>query len=138
MAKTCVDDIRRDPLSRAALTMLDWTGLSYENPGGGRTGQIDHVQRRHALRATDTKFAVGDDGPFIRFAFDALFDGFERLEHLIRIGLIEIDDVVPPFRYYVSKLAGTEERATMTAFLKAYEFDLALQFLDRFSAWRVI
>ena len=68
-------------------------------------------------------------------AFDALFDGFERLEHLIRIRLIEFEDVEPPFRYYVGKLAAGEERATMKAFLEVYEFDLASQFLDRFDAW---
>ena len=136
MAKICVDEIRQNPLSRDALKMLDWTGLTYERPEGGRTGQIDHDQRRHALRATGTVFAVGDDDPFIRDAFDALFDGFERLEHLIRIRLVEFDDVEPPFRYHVGKLAAAEERPTMRGFLQAYGFELASRFLERFDAWR--
>jgi hypothetical protein len=136
MAKTCVDEIRRDPLANSALKMLDWTGLKYPRPSGGETGQIDHAQRRAALRTTETQFASNDDGPFIRDAFDALFDGFERMEHLIRIDLIEFADVGPPFRYYVKKLASSMERAPIEAFLVAYEFDLASRFLGRFDEWK--
>jgi hypothetical protein len=137
MAKTCLDEIRDSPLASAALKMLDWTGLSFGLPDGTNSLPIDHEQRRTALRIVNTVFPPGDPGPFIRDAFDALFDGFERLEHFIRIELIRFDDVEPPLRYYVSKLAAPEDRRIIEAFLNEYGFALASSFLDRFNSWKL-
>jgi hypothetical protein len=136
MAKTCVDEVNRNPLATAALKMLDWSGLSFDVPGGGKTGQITHEQRRLGLRTANTVFGHGDDGPFIRDAFDALFDGLERLEHFIRIELIRFEDVEPAFHYYVDKLAVPEERVVIDSFVRTYGFELARCFLERFPAWR--
>lgn len=138
MAKTCLDEIRDNTLAYAALKMLDWSGLSFELPGGKSTPQIGHEERRAALRTVDTVFPPGDPGPFIRDAFDALFDGFERLEHFIRIKLIRFEDVEPALRYYVCKLAAPEERQVIEAFLGAYGFELAASFLGRFTSWRAV
>lgn len=135
MAKTCLDDIWGGS-AHAALKMLDWTGLLFKLPDGGSTAQIDHEQRRIALRIVETVFPPDDPGPFIRDAFDALFDGFERLEHFIRIKLIRFEDVEPPFRYYVGKLASPEEHQVIEAYLNEYGFELATSFLDRFTSWR--
>jgi hypothetical protein len=110
MAKRCLDEIRNDSLARAALKMLDWSGLSYERPGGTKTGPIDRDTRRAALRTTNTIFSQDDDSPFIRDAYDALFDGFERLEHFIRMKLIVFDDVEPVFRYYSNPCSVTTWR----------------------------
>jgi hypothetical protein len=136
MAKRCLDEIRNDSLARAALKMLDWSGLSYERPGGTKTGPIDRDTRRAALRTTNTIFSQDDDSPFIRDAYDALFDGFERLEHFIRMKLIVFDDVEPAFRYYVEKMAASEDRTIFSSFLDAYGFELATEFLERFVPWR--
>ena len=78
----------------------------------------------------------GDPGPFIRDAFDNLFDGFERLEHFIRIKLIRFEDVEPRLRYYVGKLGADDERPVAEVFLTAYGFALALRFLERFASWK--
>ncbi len=129
IAKTCLDEIRSDALSHAAIRMLDWTGLSFDLPGGDKTPQISHEQRRSALRTVNTVFPPGDPGPFVRDAFDALFDRFERLEHFIRIKLIRFEDVEPPLKYYVGKLAAPDEREVTNAFLDAYGFELAASFL---------
>jgi hypothetical protein len=137
MAKTCLDEIWNDPLAFAGLKMLDWTGLSFPLPdNGGHTPPISHEQRRASLRVVHTQFPPGDPGPFIRDAYDRLFDGFERLEHFIRIKLIRFEDVEPRLRYYVGKLGTGDERPTAELFLTAYDFKLALRFLERFASWK--
>ncbi|MDQ1636941.1 MAG: hypothetical protein QOF62_280 [Pyrinomonadaceae bacterium] len=136
MAKTCLDEIWNDRFAFAALKMLDWTGLSFPLPDdGGNTPQISHEQRRASLRVANTEFPAGDPGPFIRDAYDRLFDGFERLEHFIRIKLIRFEDVEPRLRYYVGKLGTADERPVAEIFLSAYDFKLALSFLERFASW---
>lgn len=136
MAKTCLDEIWHDPLAFAALRMLDWTGLSFPlHDEDGRTPPISHKQRRESLRIVNTQFPPGDPGPFIRDAYDRLFDGFERLEHFIRIKLIRFEDVEPRLRYYVGKLASRDERAVAELFLEAYGFPSAICFLKRFASW---
>ena len=136
MAKTCLDEIWNDPLAFAALKMLDWTGLSFRLPDdSGHTPQISHEQRRTSLRVANTQFPPGDPGPFIRDAYDRLFDGFERLEHFLRIKLIRFDDVEPRVRYYVGKLSTAGERPVAETFLTVYDFKLALCFLERFASW---
>jgi hypothetical protein len=136
MAKTCLDEIWDDKLAFAALRMLDWTGLSFPLPDDdGNTSQISHEQRRASLRVVDTQFPPPDPGPFIRDAYDRLFDGFERLEHFIRIKLIRFEDVEPRLRYYVGKLGTADERPVAEAFLDTYDFKLARCFLERFASW---
>ena len=116
MAKTCLDEIWNDPLAFAAL-------------------KISHEQRRTSLRVANTQFPPGDPGPFIRDAYARLFDGFERLEHFLRIKLIRFDDVEPRVRYYVGKLSTAGERPVAETFLTVYDFKLALCFLERFASW---
>ena len=135
MAKRCLDEIFDNSLARAAMKMLDWSGLTYDMPSGGKTGPIDHETRLLALRTTNTVF-TGDVEPFIRDAFDALFDGFERLEHFVRINLITFEDVEKPLSYYVTKLADPENRPVILSFLQTYGFQSAQEFLDHFPPWR--
>jgi len=135
MAKKCLDEIVSDNLAGAAMKMLDWTGLTYDRGDGGKTGHIDHNDRRAALRTINAVFAPGDDGPFIRDAYDAFFDGFERLEHFVRINLIIFEDVEMAFRYYVEKMAAAEDRRVFNSYLETYGFKLAQDFLKRFASW---
>jgi hypothetical protein len=78
----------------------------------------------------------GDDGPFIRDAYDALFDKIERLEHFIQIDLIRFKDVAEPLRYYVVKLAARDERPVIERFIATYGFTEAQSFLNRFREWK--
>ncbi len=135
MAKKCLDEIFSNCQARAALRMLDWTGSVYTKPDKTETGSITFESRRSALRTKDPIFPPGDDGPFIRDAYDELFDGFERLEHFIRIKLILFEDVKQPLSYYVGKFAVQEERAVIQPFLQEYGFQLAQDFLNRFPTW---
>jgi hypothetical protein len=136
MAKTCLDEIFGDTLSSAALKMLDWSNLTYNLPNGGKTAPVDRDARRKALRTSETIFQADGQEQFIRDSFDALLDGFQTLEHYIRIGLIEFADVKEPFAYYVRKLSSSEEYPVVQSFLDAYEFDLSGEFLSRFPEWK--
>jgi len=134
MARKCLDEMLGDRLICAALKMLDWSGLTYDIPDVGKSSAITDDQRRLALRTTDTIFQ-GDE-PFIRHAFDALFDAFERIEHFLNIQLVVFDDVREPLAYYVGKLSRPEEYDVTRLFLETYHFQAAHHFLDRFPEWR--
>lgn len=136
MAKRCLDELFSNREARAALKMLDWDGLAYEKPSGS-TKPIDFEKRWDSLRTKNTEFPPGDDAPFIRDAYDALFDGLERLEHFVEIELIRFEDVAKPLRYYVAKLAHPDERPVIEGFLKTYGFALAESFLRRFHEWKL-
>lgn len=138
MAKKCVDEIRADPLARSALKMLDWSGASYRRPDGGETCAITQEVRNNMLRTANTRFQPGDDGQYVRDAYDALFDAFARLEHFIAIKLILFEDIDQAFRYYVGKLGDAGNRSIFDDFLKTYGFGDAQAFLGRFSEWQKI
>jgi hypothetical protein len=135
MAKQCLDELLSNREARAALKMLDWEGLSYER-SGGTTEPITHERRRAVLRTENPIFPPGDDGPFVRDAYDALFDALERIEQFIRIELIRFEDVADALQYYVEKLSQPGEHEATEYFLKAYGFSLASAFLGRFKEWR--
>jgi hypothetical protein len=135
MAKRCLDELLGNREAHAALKMLDWDGLSYEW-SGGTTQPITHEKRRAALRTENTFFPPGDDGPFVRDAYDALFDGLERLEQFVRIELIRFEDVAEALQYYVEKLGRPGEREVVERFLETYGFSFAIAFLARFKEWR--
>jgi hypothetical protein len=131
MARTILDQLWADPLARAAMKLLDWTGLTYTHEGQ-KTGPITHEAMAAALRTTNTTF--GFDEQFVRDAFDQLFDGFERIEHYLAIKLVTFDDVRGRLEYYVNLLA--QRKPTFDAFLKNYGFTLAGRLLARFPAWQ--
>jgi len=135
MAKKCLDEMFSNGLARAAMKMLDWSGLTYTMPGRSQTAPIEHATRREALRTSATVFTTDDPAPFIRDAYDELFDNFERLEHFVVINLILFEDIKQPLAYYVAKLAKPEERAVIELFLQAYKFHSAQKFLNRFPEW---
>jgi hypothetical protein len=134
MAKTCIDELAGRPLARSAMKMLDWSGRSYQDVGR-RTGPIEAEDRRIALRTEGTVFIAESDEQFIRDSFDDLFDGFERLEHFVFIGLICFEDIESAFEYYVDRIAEPQEYPVFEKFLTEYRFKLAIRFLERFPAW---
>lgn len=136
MSQKLLDEMLGNVFASAAMKMLDWSGLTYDLPGRPRSGPIDDECRRKALRTTGTIFLPAGDELIVRDAFDALFDGFERLEQSLQIKLIVFEDVNPLLSYYVAKLARSQEFPVIRSFLKEYQFQDALRFLDRFDVWR--
>lgn len=136
MAKKCIDQIRTNAAATAALKMLDWDGLQYDLPSGGKTEPITHSLRSLALRTTNTVFEPAGAERFVRDAFDALFEEFQSLEHFLRIKLIVFEDIELAFSYYADRLAAASEFAVIFNFLDVYGFKDAIVFLDRFPAWK--
>jgi len=130
LAKTVLDETWRDPLARSALRMLDWTGLTYRREGR-QTQPITHEMMRHSLRTSGPAFDM--DEQFVRDCFDELFDGLDRLEHFLRIGLILFEDIGPRLQYYVALLA--KHPQVYQNFLDVYGFSLASALLMRFESW---
>jgi hypothetical protein len=130
MAMTALDQLWSDGLARCAMKMLDWDGLSHEC-AGRKTGPLSHQAVVHALRVKNTQFTT-DEG-FVRDSFDQLFDGFERIEHLLAIGLVNWGDVKGRLDYYVGLLARC--KGIVGPFLDTYGFELAARLLARFPAW---
>jgi hypothetical protein len=133
LSRTIIDQIWGDPLAGAALKMLDWEGVSYAH-NGHTTAPITSTAMVMALRTNNCLFS--EDEQFIRDCFDALFDGFERIEHYVRIELILWEDVQGRIDYFATKLA--ERKATITTFLDTYGFPLAKALLERFPQWNTL
>jgi hypothetical protein len=130
MARTILDQTWSNNFARSALKMLDWSGLKYER-AGATTEPITHENVYHALRTTNLRFT--DDEQYVRDCFDQLFDDFERMEHYLNIGLVNWDDIQGRLDYHVNLLA--RQRKIHEQFLRAYQFKLALLFLERFPQW---
>jgi len=130
LAKTVLDEIWNHPSARMALRMLDWTGLTYPRDNQ-QTGPIKHEMMWDSLRTSGNPFSP--DEQFVRDCFDELFDGFERLEHFLRIHLILFEDIESGLQYYVSLLS--KKKQVYQRFLEKYEFRLACALLNRFKVW---
>jgi len=128
-AKKVLDELAASPQARAAMKMLDWSGLTYLREGDVRTKPITNEFVTTSLRTSNLEFRDPDE-PFVRDAFDGLLDGFERLEHFVRIGLVLWEDVQPPLVYYAERLRGI--KPVIDPYLATFRFPLAAAFLARF------
>lgn len=127
LARQILEKLGDNPKAKSAMRMLDWSGREFEVAPGHRD-RIKTEEMITALRTDDLKFT--DKEVFVRDCFDDLFDGFELIEHYVRIRLIRFDDVKAPISYYVQKL--NEHRESIQNYLREYDFALAKALVDRF------
>ena len=109
-----------------AMLMLDWEVRHYEIDEAVVTITRDEVWT--ALRVVNNEFSETER--YIRDCFDHFFEKMQIIEHCISINLIKFEDVTYPFGYYAVKLELNKDG--IEAFLKKYEYDKALNFLQRF------
>jgi hypothetical protein len=130
-AKELLDDIHNQELARQAIHMLDWSegGAEYKIRDDGLICRINYPDVLKAL-AMNRGEAQDDRSAYIRDCFDWLFYRIDRIEHYIRRGLIQFDDVEDVFRVYAREVAKHEQ--VYRDFLHFHEYDLARQFFDRF------
>lgn len=128
LAREVLKGIRDNPAIRGAGLMLDWTGREFEILPGIRAS-ITWPEMDHALR-TRSNGGFSDKEAFVRDCFDSLFDALEQVEHYLRTGLIEFEDVGFPLEYYVAQLR--ERGDVIYPFLTEYGYDLGKPFLERF------
>lgn len=71
-----------------------------------------------------------DSSRYIRDCFDWLFYRIDRIEHYIRRGLIEFEDVRGVFKVYARQVESRED--VFNSFLRFHEYSMAREFFARF------
>lgn len=128
-SRDLIKDIFGDTCSRAALRMLDWDLNDYED-GKLAKYEISRAEVKHALRATNLRFS--DKEVYIRSCFESLYDYLEQLENLIRLEVINFEDIETTFRYYMIRVVRPDTEHF--DFFVFYDYPRAKQFIDRFQA----
>lgn len=131
LARELIKELMADVHARNALRMLDWLDRSYTDANG-----TTHRVRRADLQTTLRTYQPGDRGftptdAFVRQCFESLYDHIEQLQNLIRVGIVDKEDVTPPLRYYCE--IALHPTIAHDDFLKAYDYPGVLEFLKNFT-----
>jgi hypothetical protein len=134
-ARELLDDIHNHEQAGQAIHMPDWCdgGFEYKINDDGFRCRIDYPDVVNAL-AMNSAESQHDRSAFIRDCFDWLFYRIDRIEHYIRRGLIQFDDVGDVFEVYAREVAHHEQ--VYSDFLRFHEYDLARIFFARFTGQR--
>lgn len=107
LAREMLKELHDNPYAVDMMTMLDWNGREFsfrssrEQPG--RVEKISWEEMWAALRITERNF--NDKEKFVRDCADAFFGRMQTVEHYLTIDLIDLEDVVYPFEYYLYALS---------------------------------
>lgn len=132
LAKEIVKEIWENDKSVAAMILVDWSNREFKLDSGSSV-RITRDDVVDALR-TDTSKPFTEKEIFVRDCYDNLLDALQALEHYIDRRLIAFEDVEYPLEYAVCELVGI--RQSIEAYISAYEFRNAAQFLGRYERWR--
>lgn len=130
LAREILEQFEEDSKYCDVGVMLDWTGREFEI-APDRKEVIETAEVQLALRIHDEHSHFNMKEVYIRDCFDAFFDSLEQVEHYLRTGLIDFTDVEYPLEYQVHKLK--ELGAVVPKFMKTYGYDLATEFVKRFT-----
>jgi hypothetical protein len=125
-----MDKLLNEPLSNAALLMLDSEQRAYKINDGSLTS-ITAADMLSALRVPEAPQELKDE--FIRDAFDTLYYYMDRFEHFIKVELTSFDDIRSPLDYYVDYLA--EDKKLHQQYIALTRYTRVLKFLERFPNW---
>jgi hypothetical protein len=135
-AKELLDDIHNHELSKQAVHMMDWEDESAEYwIGDGEEKQktaITYKEVLDALGKNAKNQRCGKKEAFIRDCFDWFFYRVDRIEHYIRRGLIQFEDVRDVFKVYARQV--NARRDVFDGFLRFHEYELAHKFFRRYHA----
>lgn len=130
VARELIKEIHADKRAMDAIEMLDWGSgrheYSPEEGGDVRVGEEDVVRALGKGRPQ----AVSKKDEFVWESFDWLFYYLDRLEHSIRTGLIDFEDVHDVFRHYADLIQA--RRQTYDRVITTQDYRLVAPFLDRF------
>jgi hypothetical protein len=131
-ARELLDDIHHHELSASAVHMMDWCDgeADYQIVAGGARETISYSEVLEALKKNG-KEARKPKEIYIRDCFDWFFYRIDRIEHYIRRGLIDFEDVKAVFRVYAQVTA--KHRPVYDNFLAFHEYELAREFFRRYS-----
>jgi hypothetical protein len=126
-ARELTREVFSDPKARAALKLLDSLSFQYVDDDGTKH-RIRREELQPALRTSDLTFT--DVQKFVRASFEALYDYLEQIEQLIRLDVINFEDIETVFRYYMVQALQPDVRHFQ--FLDHYDYPRAKQFIQRF------
>jgi Asp-tRNA(Asn)/Glu-tRNA(Gln) amidotransferase C subunit len=126
-SRDLIKDIFGDVWARAALRMLDWDLYDYEDPKGKRY-QIARAEVKRALRTSNLDFS--DKEVYIRACFESLYDYLEQMENLVRLEVINFEDIETTFRYYIVRALRAD--TAHSGFLDYYDYPRVKNFMARF------
>ena len=130
-AKELLDDIHNHDLAKQAIHMLDWVDGSAEYKiRDGLNVVINYPDVLSAL-AMNQGEPCNESQQYIRDGFDWFFYRIDRIEHYIRRGLIQFEDVRDVFKVYAREVGYHED--VFEDFLKFHEYTLAQQFFARYA-----
>lgn len=133
MGKQIIEEMFDDEAAGNALLMIDFERRSYEI--GSRKKAI--ITRDEVVAALNPEIQHEDFKTiFIRECFDGLLYYLDRFEHFIKIGLTTFDDVAVPLQYYATIMS--KQKSAFINYIVITQFERALHFLDRFSAWKFV
>jgi hypothetical protein len=135
-AREITKEVFNDPKARAALEMLDWLRKRFKTEEG-EILDIRRSQIRIAMRVPSKTPSQGSSAlkfsteeAFIRTRFEALYDHLEEIEKLIKLKIVNFEDLETVFRYYLVRVQ--RPKFEHRAFLDYYDYPNAIAFLKRF------
>lgn len=129
-ADAMLDQILGNPKVVNAFHLLDWDGgkrFLYVN--GDLTGTITANWEEQNTDLGNLSASLRE--MFVRESFDALYEAFERLEHAIRIGVVDFTDIAQPFRFYVDKIG--QRKDAFEVFEANQSYKMARYFIARYA-----
>lgn len=131
-AKELLDDIHHHELAASAVHMMDWCDgeADYQLVSGAPRETISYSEVLEALKKNGRE-ARRPKEIYIRDCFDWFFYRIDRIEHYIRRGLIDFEDVKAVFKVYAQVTA--KDRRVYDNFLAFHQYGLAPEFFRRYS-----
>jgi hypothetical protein len=136
-----------DPVVQAAMLMFDWGSRRIPLYPDRKEENERYVRLTNEIVADalqlhdDRPNGFSDQEADIRAAFDQFLDGLERFHSYVATGLVELGDLRPYLKYWAVSLCRPrsarpkEHRLVrLTAYMKRYGFDGALELLQRIAA----
>jgi hypothetical protein len=136
-----------DPLVQAAFLMFEWGSRRIPLYPDRKEGADRYVLLTNETVAGALMLHEDRSGGFsdleadIRAAFDRALDGLELFHSYVDTGLVKLSDLRPYLKYWAATLccprtprASEHRLARLTAYMKRYGYDGALDLLERIAA----
>jgi len=129
-AKELLDDVHHDKLASQAIHMMDWADGSAEYEIRDELSVVVNYPTVLNALALNQGESCDEQCAYIRDCFDWFFYRVDRIEHDIRRGLIQFEDVQEVFKVYAREVGYHED--VFNSFLRFHEYNLAREFFERF------
>lgn len=129
-SKELLDDIHNHELAKQAVHMMDWADGSAEYEINDDLKMVISYPDVLKALARNKGDACSEWQAYIRDCFDWFFYRVDRIEHYIRRGLIQFEDVKDVFSVYAREVAAHKD--VFGDFLQFHQYNLAREFFARY------